>query len=111
MEQIYDVLIYGVMLMLFLIPMKIIMWKVIDETRAKAVLGYGIVSFMIYAVVMSAVVYAVSRNAATAEECVQRILVTFLLGNVIMLFCGILTYCVKQKRGISEQEKLKLKDM
>jgi len=111
MEHIYNVLIYGTLLMLFLIPMKIIMWKVIDETRAKAVLGYGIISFAIYAVVMSAMIYAVSRNAATAEECVQRILVAFLLGNLIMLFCGVLVYCLKQKRGILEQEKLKLKDM
>lgn len=111
MEQIYNVLLYGVLLMLFLIPMKIIMWKVIDETQAKAILGYGILSFVIYAVAMSATVYAVCRNVATVEECVQRMLVTFLVGNVIVLFCGFLTYCLKQRRGISELEKVKLKDM
>lgn len=104
-------LIYGVALMLILIPAKVILWKVIDETDTKKIWLYVLGLFLIYSAAMSGAVYAACMGAATVQECSQSVLVTFLIGNVIALIPGVLCYCVKNRRGLSEADKMKLRDM
>lgn len=104
-------LLYGVMLLVMLIPAKAIIWKVIDETDPKNVWSQGIALFVIYAVAMGATVYVFCRGAATAEECMKRALVSLLVATVVALIPAIIIYLVKSKRNLSNIDKMKLKDM
>lgn len=104
-------LIYGVALMIVLVLVKVILHKVIDETDARKLWLYGLSLFVIYAAAMGGAIYVFCADAGSIQECLGRVLVTFLVGNVIALIPGVLCYCVKGRRGISQMDRMKLKDM
>lgn len=98
-------------LVVLLIAARILLWKMTEGAGARTVFLCAIGLFLLYAVMMGGAFYAVCRNAGSVEDCFQRIMVTFLIGNIIVLFTGILFYSVRQKRSLSEIDRMKLKDM
>lgn len=104
--------VYLIYLLIFVvIPAKVLMWKMIEEVDTRKLFGYGIGLFLTYIAMMFFLLWFMCRDAVSAQDCLQRAMVTLLLGNVIALFAMILCYCLRGKRGISEIDRMKLKDM
>lgn len=102
--------VYVLILVVLLITVRILLWKMTEGVGARAMFLCTIGLFLLYAVIMGGAFYAVCRNAVSVEDCFQRIMVTFLIGNIIVLFMGILYFSVRQKRGLSEIDRMKLED-
>lgn len=105
------VLLYGAILLVALIPAKVQIWKIADETDARVIWRDSLLLFLTFTLVMGAALYVVCADAPSAQVCVQRMLVTFLIGSFIALISGTICYCVKQKRGLSQMDRMKLQDM
>lgn len=71
----------------------------------------GVVVFFAYTLITLLTIWWVSFGAASAEECLVRAGVAVVLVNVMMLFAAAIFFFTKEKRTLSQEEKMRLKDL
>lgn len=99
------------------IAARVLIEKMLTEAKANARFGMGIALFVIYTGIMLLVFnyFCVNWNGGgtveTVEGCFVRLCVAFVLINVVVLAVGILYYMAREKRKLSEMDRMKLEDL
>lgn len=105
----------GVMLVLLTGLVKYLVPKMLDADTAGKRFGIGVVLFGIYTAVTLLVFYYFCTFEGTGfgrgEEVFVRMVLAFLTINLITLFGACLYFFTREKRKLSQQEKMKLKDL
>lgn len=103
---------YSALAVMFLaILARVIVPKMLGTPRAGVRFALGTVIFGLYTAAMLIVFRAFGANAATAEECYSGLMAAFLITNAVVLFFAFLYFLIRDKRKLSEMEKMKLADL
>lgn len=107
----------GVIAVLLLIPVKALAPKMMDSGNPKLRFGIGLVLFLVYtAVLLLVLVFINAVNAEGIDNSLDRVyFIRYAIGvsitNLAALFTACLYYFTREKRKMSDMEKMKLKDM
>ena len=72
---------------------------------------FGVVVFVAYTLITLLTIWWVTFDVPSVEECLIRACVSVVLVNVMMLFAAAIFFFTKEKRTLSQEEKMKLKDL
>ena len=100
-----------VALMLLLVCVNFLVPKLMDSDNTKAKFGTGVVLLVIYTLVGVLLLHSFATDASSVEDCVTRMVFAFVFLNLIVLLTAGLYFISRDKRKMSEMEKLKLKDL
>ena len=101
--------VYVLILVVLLVLARFLLWKMSGGAGAKTVFWCGLGLFGLYSLLMGGGFWFAAKNAGTVEDCLSRVLVVFLMGNLIVLFSAVLFFCVRSRSEMSELDKMKLK--
>ena len=85
--------------------------RAMKEEKSGFRFALGVVIFAAYTLITMLTIWWVTFGAASAEECVVRACVAVALVNLMMLFAAAIFFFTREKRTISQEEKMKLKDL
>lgn len=107
----------GVIAVILIIPVKFLVPKMMDTANSNLRFGIGVVLFLIYTALMVLVllffntVRIEGTDAVTDRIYFVKYTVGILLVNLAALFSACLYFFTREKRKLSEAEKMKLKDL
>lgn len=108
-------MIYVCALIGLLLTARILIPKMLSAERAGCRFGLGVVLFGVYtALTLLMFSFFCKFDGAairTGEEVFTRIVVAFLLMNIMTLFAACLYFVSREKRKLTQAEKMKLKDL
>lgn len=105
------------LMLVLVIAARVLMEKLLDASKTGACFGIGLALFGIYSAVMLLVFNYFCADwqnvgtVVTAQDCFVRLCVAFVLVNMIVLAVGCMYYFAREKRKISEIDKMKLTDL
>lgn len=109
--------IVGVVVVLLLVLVKLLVPKMMDAESANQRFGICVLLFSLYTAITLLVFYhfctfdAFSGNVLTGKDIFMRIVAAFVAVNLITVFTACLYHFSREKRKLSEEDKMKLKDM
>ena len=102
-------------LAVLLLTARILIPKMLETEHAGHKFGYGLVLFGIYTAVMLFMFRFFcgfdGDQIRTGEDVYTRMLVAFLTTNLLSAFSACLYFFTREKRKLTQAEKMKLKDM
>lgn len=105
----------GVTLVLLIAVVKYLVPKMMDAENVGKRFGIGVTLFLIYTAVTLLVFYYFCTFEGTGfgsgEAVFVRIVVAFLIVNLMTLFGACLYFFTREKRRLTQAEKMKLKDL
>jgi len=107
--------IIGVAAVLLMVAVKFLVPKMMETDSAGKRFGIGVVLFLIYTAVTLLVFYHFctfeGNGFGSGSEVFTRIVLAFVVMNIITLFAAFLYFLVREKRKLTQEEKMKLKDL
>lgn len=80
-----------------------------EKDGVRFALGVGV--FVSYTLLLMVVIYHLCYFAVSVEDCLIRACVAVAMINIIMLFLAAILFFTRDKRPMTEEERIKLKDM
>ena len=110
MEQMW---IYGLIAVTLVIPVKILVPKMMDSSEAKVCFGIGVILFLIYTVILLMVCSWLTGIAPLngGRDVFVRFATGVIVTNLMVLFTAFQYYMIRDKRKMTESEKMKLRDL
>lgn len=80
-----------------------------EKDGVRFALGVGV--FLSYTLLLMVVIFHLCYFAVSVEDCLIRACVAVAVVNLIMLFLAALLFFTRDKRPMTQEERIKLKDM
>lgn len=79
----------------------------------KAAKGFwlGMVVFAAYTLILLLMIWFLCYDASAIADCLVRACVAVMLVNVMMLFAAVLFYVSRDKRSMTQEDRMRLKDL
>ena len=105
-----QLLVLGPLLLLALL-IRYLLPRVIKAEKAGVKFGLGVCVFIVYTLMLMLTIMHLVFGAVSVEDCMIRACVAVVLVNLMMLFVAAILFFTRDKRGLTQEEWMKLKDM
>lgn len=100
-----------VALLLLMVCVKFLVPKLMASDNAKVRFGIGTALLVIYTLAGMLLLYFFAMGASGVEDCIIRVIFAFAVLNFIVLLTAVQYFLSRDKRKITEMDKMKLKDL
>ena len=105
----------GVAAVLLMVAVKFLVPKMMETDSGGKRFGIGVVLFLIYTAVTLLVFYFFctfdGNGFGSGSEVFTRVVLAFVIMNFITLFSACLYFFTREKRKLTQEEKMRLKDL
>lgn len=85
--------------------------RIMKAEKAAEGFWLGIVVFAAYTLILLLMIWFLCYDASAIADCLVRACVAVMLVNVMMLFAAVLFYVSRDKRSMTQEERMRLKDL
>lgn len=85
--------------------------KILKAEKARTRFALGVVLLGIYTIALLVMIWHMVFGAASIEDCMIRSCVAVVMVNLMVLFVASLYFFTRDKRNVTEMDRMKLKDL
>ena len=98
-------------MVLLALLIRLLVPRIMKAEKAAEGFWLGIVVFAAYTLILLLTIWFLCYDASAIADCLVRACVAVIVVNVMMLFAAVLFYVSRDKRSMTQEERMRLKDL